>query len=445
MYSSYRLGPSSEDWSLELVLLDSEVCPVTINLRMDVVFKALDPWLSSDDYKTPDNTEGNVNEAVSRAKTDVTGPSKSAKDKAVESSSLSITDLVRRVNLQVHIKRILVISWQSSTDCNGFAFMQQRLDLQLRLIREKHGKTGVPLSLGYTSLRTPEKDRKGTSSAPYTSKIALTTTTTTGSRSPLLVDHMFCEAEFADLYVRDWSHLIVGGKADGTASRRRGSSSGLDQRRRSRQPSVSMEGFSTFYSRVSQYRSWHDEKRAEVRRKASEKSKANALKNAATEEPSSNTKSTTTLPFAADRMGSGSEMTFMARLFEGAREKGAPNASRYNRESRFLTLDINDDRSLVTPRTDDNKEERAKSTPFITYHGVVLVPPSRPFHMPYIDMDGTSRRRYRYNSFPKAVLAPRWAVTASLRRCSPSLSSTTRLLRKRSYRAPQLAGCRGSA
>ena len=142
--------------------------------------------------------EGNVNEAVSRAKTDVTGPSKSAKDKAVESSSLSITDLVRRVNLQVHIKRILVISWQSA-DCNGFAFMQQRLDLQLRLIREKHGKTVCPLLA--TRLSAPGEGSKGTSSAPYTSKIALTTTTTTGSRSPQWT--MFCEAEFADLYVWD--------------------------------------------------------------------------------------------------------------------------------------------------------------------------------------------------------------------------------------------------
>ena len=71
-----------------------------------------------------------------------------------------------------------------------------------------------------------------------------------------------------------------------------------------------------------------------------------------------------------------------------------------NRESRFLTLDINDDRSLVTPRTDDNKEreQRALLSLRIT---VVLVPPSRPFPYAVHRHGRTSRRRYRYNSFPR--------------------------------------------
>ena len=255
---------------------------------MDVVLKVLDPWLSSNDYKALGSAEkGDTDEAVSGPKIEASKHSEAK----VTKLPLSLSDLVREANIQLHIKRVLILSWQNSTDCKGFAFMQQRLDLQLRLIREKQERPAVAHSIGHVPQAeqklfcTPVQDHQAQDSHASIPLVNADTIQSTHGGS-LLVDHMFCEAEFADLYVRDWS-LHVGENDDGETSRCRGSSSGLDSRRRFRQSSSGIESLSVFHSRISQYRSWHHEKREGVRKKAEEKRNMQELRENMPEEMSS--------------------------------------------------------------------------------------------------------------------------------------------------------------
>ena len=47
-------------------------------------------------------------------------------------------DMIRNVNLNVIAKKVILFSWQSVRNCRGFAYVQEKLDMDLSLSRCMH-------------------------------------------------------------------------------------------------------------------------------------------------------------------------------------------------------------------------------------------------------------------------------------------------------------------
>ena len=109
-------------------------------------------------------------------------PQKKAQD-------IAFMEIVRQLNLQVHIKKILIFSWQSATNCNGFAYVQDRFNLDLKMKRSAAQRVQVPKSFADTV-------RSSHVWAVEPPEVVVL---------PLRIEHMISEIDFADLYVRDWS------------------------------------------------------------------------------------------------------------------------------------------------------------------------------------------------------------------------------------------------
>lgn len=123
-YLLFRTAPASVKCAMLLRCSGRVDQPVLLILRLDLLKLLLE---------TP-TSNANVEEDEKEVK------SKAAK----ETEHPSLIDLVAVLDLQIHIEQMQLCSWPSYQNRKGFVFCQEKLDLQLKLIRAGAGESSSP-------------------------------------------------------------------------------------------------------------------------------------------------------------------------------------------------------------------------------------------------------------------------------------------------------------
>jgi hypothetical protein len=118
---------------------------------------------------------------------------------------MSMGDIISSLKFQLILNKIMVSSWPSATNLGGFVMTVGSSDLQLRMLRD------VPHELLATS------DAKSSDTNPVGGgrKSARGSVGSLGSSRrgdgkdipmfPLVIDHLYMDTAFIELYVRNWN------------------------------------------------------------------------------------------------------------------------------------------------------------------------------------------------------------------------------------------------
>jgi hypothetical protein len=196
-YHHFRSHTMSVRWEVELRMADDHDIPISFNLRLDHMVRILDALKPAEESED-DTQQRDVHDEL-RACLDK--PSEYNYGVVRHPAPMSLGDLISSLKLQLILNRIMISSWPSATNLGGVVMTIASSELQLRMLRDIPVELLTPPSVGaegkkasdgrksISSLNSHDSWRHGGADAVF----------------PLVIDHLYMDTAFVELYVRNWN------------------------------------------------------------------------------------------------------------------------------------------------------------------------------------------------------------------------------------------------
>jgi hypothetical protein len=217
------------NYNIEMRVADRKNEPITLNIRLDNLIRIFDSLMGSSASSGQHRSNSHSPASVDYVKL-------ALKPYGVQRSTAKVLPLpaiVNEIKLQLIVNRIIFCSWPSAKNYFGIASLQEYTDLQIRLIR-KNGDKLFPTNIINNTVSTPTgmEEMSGGRWWEYfpgnRRLIALKNNSELIDEKsfPLVVDHLFCEILFGEIYCREWTTKNLGFHNILSATRKREFSSG---------------------------------------------------------------------------------------------------------------------------------------------------------------------------------------------------------------------------
>jgi hypothetical protein len=194
-YHFFRSRTMTARWEVEMRLADDQDTPISIAVRLDQLVRILDAFKTPEAEPTEDRDE--LDGCIDKAAEYFYGAVRPL-------NPIGMGDIISTLKFQLILNKIMVSSWPSATNLGGFVMTVGSSDLQLRMLRD------VPHEL----LASSDAKSSGTGPAAGRKSVRASVGSMDSSRRgegkdipmfPLMIDHLYMDTAFIELYVRNWN------------------------------------------------------------------------------------------------------------------------------------------------------------------------------------------------------------------------------------------------